>query len=219
MERLLSRESDRRVNSTGVFYVDTFGGVDAIVNAALVYDVYFLDSTDPLCDSYGIAKAIRDKGILSPIVFMISSIDYRKSGEMLSNTVFLNKPVRTEDLTLIIDEIIHQKVESYIPTLELRNQYEAFYVKEDDVTYFVNKGYTTDVHFADGNIRAATVFLDTLVRDIRTFNSLIYIGGKTIVNLKYVKGIHLFKIEMSDGSRHTISPRRLRWIKKKLKNI
>ena len=94
MERLLSRESDKRLPVTGGFYTDTFGGVEAILRSPMLYDVYFLDSTDPLCDSYQIAKAIRDKGILSPIVYCISSIDYRQSGPMLPNCVFMNKPIK-----------------------------------------------------------------------------------------------------------------------------
>lgn len=200
MERLLSRESDRRVNTTGVFYIDTFGGVDSIVNAALVYDVYFLDSTDPLCDSYEIAKAVRNKGILSPIVFCISTVDYRQSGEILPNTVFLNKPIKVSDLTLVIDEIIHQKQESYIPTIELRNQYEAFYVREDEVAFFVNNGYTTDVHFADGTVRVATTFLDSLRRDLESFDSFKLINRNTIVNSRFVKELKLGKVIMNDGS-------------------
>lgn len=205
MERLLSRESDRRVNTTGVFYIDTFGGVDSIVNAALVYDVYFLDSTDPLCDSYGIAKAIRDKGILSPIVFCISTIDYRQSGEMLPNTVFMNKPIKVADLTLVIEEVIHQKQANYIPTIELRNQYEAFYVKEDEVAYFINKGYTTDVYFVDGNVREATTFFNSLRRDLATFDSFLMINKTTIINTKYVGEYKLGKVIMNDGSEHKVA--------------
>ncbi len=205
MERLLSRESDRRVNTTGVFYIDTFGGVDSIVNAALVYDVYFLDSTDPLCDSYGIAKAIRDKGILSPIVFCISTIDYRQSGEMLPNTVFMNKPIKVADLTLVIEEVIHQKQANYIPTIELRNQYEAFYVKEDEVAYFINKGYTTDVYFVEGNVREATTFFNSLRRDLATFSSFLMINKTTIINAKYVREYKLGKVIMNDGSEHKVA--------------
>lgn len=205
MERLLSRESDRRVNTTGVFYIDTFGGVDSIVNAALVYDVYFLDSTDPLCDSYGIAKAIRDKGILSPIVFCISTIDYRQSGEMLPNTVFMNKPIKVAELTLVIEEVIHQKQANYIPTIELRNQYEAFYVKEDEVAYFINKGYTTDVYFVDGNVREATTFFNSLRRDLATFSSFLMINKTTIINAKYVREYKLGKVIMNDGSEHKVA--------------
>ncbi len=205
MERLLSRESDRRVNTTGVFYIDTFGGVEAIVNAALVYDVYFLDSTDPICDSYGIAKAIRDKGILSPIVFCISTIDYRLSGEMLPNTVFMNKPIKVADLTLVIEEVIHQKKDNYIPTIELRNQYEAFYVKENEVAYFVNNGYTTDVHFTDGSVRVATTFIDSLIRDIESFESFKIINRREIINTKFIKEYALGKVTMTDDSVHKVS--------------
>ncbi len=204
MERLLGRESDRRIATTGGFYIDTFGGVEAIVNSPLHYDAYFLDSTDPVCDSYGIAKAIRDKGILSPIVYCISTIDYRQSGPMLSNSVFLNKPIKVAELALVLDEIITQKKENYIPTIEMRNQYETFYLEAKNILYFVGNGYTVDVHMTDGTIRTATAFIDSLWRDLYSFPTFQIINPTTIVNLPYVAQTGMGSVTMRDSTKHAL---------------
>ncbi len=204
MERLLGRESDKRIGTTGGFYIDTFGGVEAIVNSPILYDAYFLDSTDPVCDSYGIAKAVRDKGILSPIVYCISTIDYRQSGDMLPNCVFMNKPIKVAELSLVLDEIITQKKENYIPTIELRNQYETFYLEAKNILYFVGNGYTVDVHMTDGSIRQATAFMDSLWRDLYSFPTFQLVSPTVIVNTSYIAGIGLTSLTMRDSSRHSV---------------
>ena len=217
MERLLERESDRRVNTTGVFYIDTFGGVEAIVNAAMVYDVYFLDSTDPICDSYGIAEAIRNKGILSPIVFCISTIDYRQSGKQLPNTYFMDKPIKVADLTQVIDSIIEEKRNNHVPTIELRNNYEAFYVTEKDVLYFEGSGYNVNVHYISGNIKPATCMIDQLWRDLYAFPTFQLVSDTTIINTRYAASIGPMSVLMRDSSKHHVNLGTMSTVKRKMK--
>ncbi len=204
MERLLGRESDKRVNTTGVFYIDTFGGVEAILASPIHYDAYFLDNTDPVCNSYDIAKAIRDKGILSPIVYCVSTVDYRQSGPMLSNCVFMNKPIKVADLSLVLDEIITQKKENYIPTIEMRNQYETFYLEAKNILYFVGDGYNVEVHMTDGSIKKATAFIDSLYRDLYSFPEFRIINNETIVNVKYIANIGFTSLTMRDSTKHSV---------------
>lgn len=216
MERLLSRESDKRVNTTGGFYVDTFGGVEAIINSPVLYDVYFLDSTDPVCNSYGIAEAIRKKGILSPIVYCISTIDYRQSGPEFSGSIYMDKPIKTAELSAVLDEIIRNKKENYVPTIELRNQYETFYVEAKNILYFVGNGYTVDVHMTDGSIRQATSFIDSLWRDLYSFPTFQFINPTTIINTAYIAGLGPLSVMMRDSTKHTVKAKYFSVIKKKM---
>ena len=216
MERLLSRESDKRVNTTGGFYVDTFGGVEAIINSPVLYDVYFLDSTDPVCNSYGIAEAIRKKGILSPIVYCISSIDYRQSGSEFPGSIYMDKPIKVAELSAVLDEIIRNKKENYIPTIELRNQYETFYVEAKNILYFVGNGYSVDVHMTDGTIRQATSFVDSLWRDLYSFPTFQIINPTTIINTAYIAGLGPLSVMMRDSTKHTVKTKYFAVIKKKL---
>ncbi|MCR4755904.1 MAG: hypothetical protein K5868_10325 [Lachnospiraceae bacterium] len=216
MERLLSRESDKRVNTTGGFYVDTFGGVEAIINSPVLYDVYFLDSTDPVCNSYGIAEAIRKKGILSPIVYCISSIDYRQSGPEFPGSIYMDKPIKVAELSAVLDEIIRNKKENYIPTIELRNQYETFYVEAKNILYFVGNGYSVDVHMTDGTIRQATSFVDSLWRDLYSFPTFQIINPTTIINTAYIAGLGPLSVMMRDSTKHTVKAKYFAVIKKKM---
>ena len=50
-ERLLGRESDRRINTTGVLYVDSFGNRNAILCTPMIYDGLFMHMVEDGCNA------------------------------------------------------------------------------------------------------------------------------------------------------------------------
>lgn len=214
MERLLMRESDKRVNTTGVFYTDTYGGVNALLSAILVYDVYFLDVREPGCDSFDTAKALREKGIVSPIVFCVSKAYYRQF-EQLPGTFFMDKPIKVNELGQVLDEVIRHKVEDYIPTIELRNNTESFHVTEDEVMYFEGKNFDTGVYLNDGRIKRANISISMLTLDVSNFESYLVISRNVIINTKYVQSVGFMSVTMKDGTRFSVSHKKAVEIGKK----
>ena len=43
LERLLSRESDRRIKTTGNLYLESFGGIAALTHATMINDLFVID--------------------------------------------------------------------------------------------------------------------------------------------------------------------------------
>ncbi|MBR3635109.1 MAG: hypothetical protein IKN47_02840 [Lachnospiraceae bacterium] len=201
MERLLERESDKRVNTTGVFYIETYGSREALLNSPTVYDAYFLDVTDKDSNSYDIAKAIRDKGIKSPVVFCISTIDYHNCGELLENSVFINKPIKVAELSLVLDQIIKQKKDSRIPTIEFRDNNETFYLSEKDIMYMQGEDYSIRIIMPDSKTRTANGFIDNIWNNLVSFDCFFPINNKTIVNAAYIKEMSGMNVLMTDGTR------------------
>ena len=216
MERLLARESDKRASTTGIFYIDSFGGIEAIVKSPLVYDVYFIDSVDPMCDSNLIAHAIRGKGIISPIVYCISTIDFRESDQHFDNSLFIDKPIKVSELSDLLDELIQRKKDCYVPTIELRSNYESFYVVEKDVMYFTRDGAYVTVHLKNGSERKASVFLESLWRDLYAFPTFQLLGKNAIVNTRYAKSAGLMSVTMQDDSKHSVKLKYMPLIKEKI---
>lgn len=206
MERLLSRESDKRKNNTGVFYIDTFGSSDTLLQNPLVYDAYFLDVTDDTCNSYHIASSLREKGIGSPIVFCISSVNFRNGYPLLANSVFLDKPIKVNDLSLVLDEIILQKKEQSIPKIELRNHNETFYLEEREILYVSGNGYGMDVYLTDGRKLYATAFIENFWMELTPFPSLFLANKKTIINAHHVKSLSAFQVTLTNGVTVKITP-------------
>ena len=144
MERLLERASDRRIHTTGVFYIDSYGNVDAVMRSPMLYDAFFIDMTSGPVNGFQLARRLIDAGVTAPIVLCISTINYRaiidaaiaevpedaaeKSNhdilrwKLKSQIQYLNKPIRVAELDEMLDYAIDQKAKT-IPTIELRGEH------------------------------------------------------------------------------------------------
>ena len=109
MERLLGRESDRRLNTTGVLYVDSFGSKESILVTPMIYDAIFMDMTEDGCDAIELSHMLRADGTDVPIVFCCDKVDYRKSKNLPDNALFLDKPIVVSELTETIDHLLSIK--------------------------------------------------------------------------------------------------------------
>lgn len=201
MERLLTRESDKRL-STCVFYMETFGSRDALLDNPRVYDAYFLDLADTSYSAYDLAKEIQAKGILSPIIFCSSTINYRECGDLLPNSVFLDKPIQVKELSLILDEIIIQKREQYIPTVELRNATEVFYLTEKEIVYCEEKTKARKllIHTSDGGIKEAEGSILNLYTELIPMDHFFVANKNVLANARYVKDLTLLHVILDDGT-------------------
>lgn len=205
MERLLSRESDKRVNTTGVFYIETFGSSGALLSTPIMYNVYFLDVTDEGNNAYDIALRLREKGVKAPIVFCVSSLDYREF-EKIENTLFIDKPIRADELTKLMDDLIEDRKRKLIPTVEFRDNYESFYLEEDKIAYIEGIKYNVRVFLADGTQREANGFIDNIWKNIKTIGCFVPINNKTIVNSHYIARVSGLVCQMKDGTKLMINP-------------
>lgn len=220
MERLLERESDKRLNSC-VFYMDTYGSKDALLDNPRVYDAYFLDMPNEDYSAYELAKDIQAKGILSPIIFCNSTMDYKNCGELLPNSVFINKPISVAELSLILDEIIIQKQEQYIPTVELRNATEVLYLTEKEIVYCENRQNSRriTIHLADGSTTETENFITNFYTELIPFGTFFIANKNTIINARYVQKASMFKVILQDGTTFRRSTASVSEIKKLQENI
>ena len=95
-ERLLDRESAERINKSGNLFVDSFGNVNALLTAPMKYDLFFIDMTASSPNGMETAVKLRTIGVTSPIVLLISSIDYRAYPNPPKSIFFLEKPIKKD---------------------------------------------------------------------------------------------------------------------------
>ena len=69
MERLLGRESDRRLNTTGVLYVDSFGSKESILTTPMIYDAIFMDIMMPAATLWSFPTCFGPTAQMSPSFF------------------------------------------------------------------------------------------------------------------------------------------------------
>ena len=105
-ERLLDRESDKRISTTGNLYADSFGAEEAFFAAPRQYDFFMIDIAGEASLSVDIARKLREMGIKVPICFLRNAAEFAGIEEMPENILFLEKPIKVAELTSLIDEVI-----------------------------------------------------------------------------------------------------------------
>ncbi len=206
MERLLGRESDSRIASTGVFYIDSFGNPLSLLAAAMSYDAYFFDITHSTPDIWMMVNTLHNSGVSCPIVFCTSTIDYESCENLPTNSYFLKKPIKKDELTQMCSLLLEQKKKDYRPKLIFKSEISTFAIAEEDFLYCTHKDHMTHIYKKDGANCTTFDSIHALWDDFVPFTSLFMPNHKTIANARYVRNIGLFSIIMINGEKFSISP-------------
>lgn len=203
-ERLLNRESDARALETGVFYIDSYGNADAVMQSPMLYDAFFIDMTSGETNGARLAERLLQSGVTSPIILCISTINYREifqvdSTKDFQNIFFLDKPIRKSELSEMLDMCIEKKSHK-IQTIELRGEKETRYVTEDDIVFAKLEGKYISVLLKDGSTINVLSSLENFYSQISSFCHYASVTGKSMLNITFVRKVSLFQITMADGT-------------------
>lgn len=201
LERLLKRESDKRSADTGIIYADAFGNVQALLANPMQYDIFYID----MCNTEGltgmdIVSSLTEKSVHAPIVMCCSKEDY-KTQVFPENVIFLDKPIRTQELADSLDHALQIKAKA--PNMiELREDKTTLYVTEDEIIYALEEGRHVSVTLAGNRQFLANTTGENLFAQIETHPMFFSPNLKTIVNARYIKklGLGCTSITMEDGT-------------------
>lgn len=238
MERLLQRASDRRIHTTGVFYIDSYGNVEAVMRSPMLYDAFFIDMTSGPVNGFQLARKLIDAGVTAPIVLCISTIDYPTIIEsavaevpddgiensnhdilrrqLKSQIRFLHKAIKVAELEEMLDYAIDIKSKT-IPTIELRGQIDTLYVYEDEILYAVKEGNYSHVVLTESRTIDISDTIPNLHSQVAGFEHFLLISEQAFINIAFVTDLSLFKVNMKDRRRFKISPFISSSLKKALK--
>lgn len=237
MERLLGRASDRRIHTTGVFYIDSFGNVEAVMHAPMLYNAFFIDMTSGPVNGFQLARKLIDAGVTAPIVLCVSTINYRAvidaaiaevppdgvensnhdilRRQLKSQIQYLNKPIRVAELDEMLDYCIEQKSKT-IPTIELRGEKDTLYVYEDEIMYAEKDGNFAHVSLTEGRQIDILSTMRNLYTQVADFDHFFPISEQVFINISFVEKLTLLKLTMRDGHSFTVSPLELSLVRKAL---
>lgn len=205
MERLLARESDKRISTTGNLYIDSYGNAKALLEATLTYDAYYID----MCQTEGVTgmdmvAALTEKGIHSPMIMCCSEINYREQNFpenilIQGNISFLDKPIKVSELSESIDHAL--EIKKHTPTLiELRDEKQTYYITEEELLYGIEVGFHVMVTLTHGRkIQIATSALNFFAQ-IESYPVFVAPTDKTIINCRYISKLGFRKAIMTDGT-------------------
>lgn len=237
MERLLQRASDRRIHTTGVFYIDSYGNVEAVMRSPMLYDAFFIDMTTGPVNGFQLARKLIDSGVTAPIILCISTIDYptiidaaiadvpddgieNSNHDILRRQLktqirFLHKAIKVAELEEMLDYAIDIKSKT-IPTIELRGEKDTLYVYEDEILYAMKEGNYSHIVLTESRTIDIMGSVTNLYSQIASFDHFMLISEQVFINIAFVTKISLLKLIMRDRHSFTVSPLILPSLKKAL---
>lgn len=235
MERLLQRASDRRINTTGVFYIDSYGNVDAVMRSPMQYDVFFIDMTSGPVNGFQVARSLIDGGVTAPIILCVSTIDYRSiitsaiaevpegsndtsnhdilRRQLQTQIKILDKPIKVAELEEMLEYALSVKAKT-IPTIELRGDQDTLYVYEDEILYAAkNENFA---HVALTKSRSIDILgtAYNLYTQLPGFRHFFLLSESAFINVTAIEKLSLCKVTMVDGKHFTVSPHTMSSLKK-----
>ncbi len=199
MERLLHRESDKRLKETGEgLFIDSYGNEKAVLSHPMLYDVFYID----MCKTPGttgteVARSLISMGVVVPIYMCISEMDYRLD-DLPEQVKYLDKAIKTADLAASLDDAQRFK-DSSIPLIELREEKNTVYVTEEDILYAVQEERYIDIALRDGRtIRIRDTILN-LFSQWEHYETFFAPTEHILVNGRHLKKLSLFQLAMVDG--------------------
>lgn len=208
LERLLDRESDRRKNTSGVFFCDSYGNSEHLSRNPMPYELFFLDMTSEEPDGLSFAMELRHLGVTAPIALCSSSINYQEAFKKLpeqerpADLLFIDKPIKVADLTAIIDEALHLG-SNRASTIELRSDRTTIYAYEDDIAYVTSKNAYLTVHLTDGRDVTMLDTVSNFYSMIKNYKHLVLVSERAIINAAHVQKMSGLKVTMDDGKKIT----------------
>ncbi len=198
-ERLLGRESDARIQTSGNLYIDSYGNVDSLMQAPMKYDLFFLDMTESKPDGMETAVMLRKSGVTAPIVLCISKIDYRLISPAPENILYLEKPIKKAELSELLDRA-QVMFEAKPRTVELRDEKCAHYVLPDQIIYAVPDKNCIRIKLSDDTEIKELCTIEDLGQVLSEFDHFVFISDKIILNINHITCIKKRIVTMSDNA-------------------
>ncbi len=199
LERLIKRESDKRADSTGILFADSFGNASSILANPMQYDVFYID----MCKTEGVTgmdvvDGLIGQGVHAPIVMCCSDIKYREMS-FPQNVIFLDKPIRVDELGKSIEHAL--KIKALAPSLiELREDNNTVYVTEPEILYGIAEGHYVKITLTDKRTVNAVSTAANLFAQLEAYPSFIFPTQRVIFNGRYIEKLGFHKVFMIDGA-------------------
>ena len=203
-ERLIKREADKVISRGGTLYFESFGNCESLLFTPMQYDLFIIDVRNtPGTDSFETAKKLRDKGVGSPICIIhmrdegIPDIPDYLSGENslpeARGILFLAKPVRPEELSLLISHAD---------------------VSPRDILYAERSGLHTLVTLTSGKTFEAGGDVPTLFDEIKEEHlSFVMPSVNYLINIDHIASLRFHTAQMKDNRCFKIGGQILRYVK------
>lgn len=205
LERLLSREADKRAGSSDNLFIESFGHKNQFLQNPLKYNMVFMDmcSEDGLVEE--IFKALEPMGYSAPTVLYSSKIDYTQIKNLPEYVIHCTKPYVSTPLPGFL-EIGANHASEIVPTITIHKDGIYSKIAKDDIAYAFTQPHKNIIHLEDGETLEVDEDISVIRRLLEPYREFVRVNKKSIVNFKYFqKNLHLMII-MHNKKKFFVSP-------------
>lgn len=166
-------------------------------------DLLLLDIEMTGINGMELAKSLRAKGDILPIVFITGFSEYMNDGYDVEALHYLLKPVKKEKLFEVLDRYIAKCQVS--AQLLLPCEDETVRISEDSILYCEAMGKKTYLHLSDGRILICTTGIGKLTKELSS--NFIPCHRSYHIHLRYIRSISKTAVTMDNGQELPLSRR------------
>lgn len=205
LERLLSRESDKRIGTPNILYVDSYGDKEHFLCNPLMYDMIFMDMTSTPTVAKEIIQQLILMGLDAPLILYSSAIDYTTFENLPETVVHMKKPYASDaipELLKLGDAHHHGNVEAIpIPCDD-----GIHYILKNDILYCMPNQSGYIIGLKDGNYLNYSGDISEFQILILPYREFYRASNTHIVNARYASRLTPISVRMSDHKKFHISP-------------
>lgn len=213
LERLLSRESDKRAGTPNILYVDSYGDKEHFLDNPLKYNLIFMD----MCSEHGIVEEILQRleeiGYHAPLILYSSKFDYTAIPNLPAYVVHASKPYVPDPLTDFL-RLGDANVRGNVVTVQVHQGSILLHVPKNDIMYAVPCEADYSFYLTDGSHMNIDEDITVLRQLFEQFEEFRLIHKDCFVNFKYVSAVMPLTLVMQDYREFRISPFQYRELKR-----
>lgn len=218
LERLLSRESDKRAGTPNILYVDSYGEKMHFLANPLKYNLIFMDmSSEPGIVEF-ILEHLDEMGYHAPLILYSDKIDYTKIPNLPDYVVHAKKPYIPDPLPDFL-ALGDANVVGHIISVNVHTNSVVSSIPKYTIMYAVEENNICKLYLTDGTSMEVEEKIEELRQIFEPFEEFERINPKSIVNFKYVTAVMPISVMMQDSKEFKISLLRYReykWLKQEI---
>lgn len=205
LERLLSRESDKRAGTPNILYIDSYGKKENFLHNCHKYDLIFLDMVSTPTIAEEIVLELQRMEITAPIVMYSSKIDYTQNPKLPDSIVHMSKPYvpyPLPELLALGDAYIRGKIVTVPVTIE-QLQHD---IPIDEIHYIYATQDVCHMVLKDGSERIVEETILELSVLLEPFKEFYRLKKEVIINVKYITLLTYIFVSMQDYQEFYFAP-------------
>lgn len=218
LERLLSRESDKRAGTPNILYIDSYGEKMHFLANPLKYNLIFMDmSSEPGIVEF-ILEHLDEMGYHAPLILYSDKIDYTKIPNLPDYVVHAKKPYIPDPLPDFL-ALGDANVVGHVISINIHTNSVISSIPKYTIMYAVEENNTCKLYLTDGTSMEVEEKIEELRQIFEPFEEFERVNTKSIVNFKYVTAVMPIAVMMQDSKEFKTSLLRYReykWLKQEI---